>query len=533
MGNLNETGGANWGDAVTTKSSGEVYLDGLSLGFSGMQGLRDEMEDEHLVVGLTLGGVDVVLCALFDGHGGHASSLYARKHLAMSLTRAFDREQAIERALERTSGRGGDEEVVVGVEGTGHTYIEGDEHVAERAKEKEKGHELVVAKALEEALIDLDADLFRTGERRSGATAVAAVISPSHIVIANLGDSRAVFARPSAATAGTTTTAGTAAAVTDALLEGEGVGVEVFDTEDHKPDSPTELLRINNAGGSVSNTSGCARINWSLAMSRSLGDFSYKANEALPPHQQMVSSTPDVTVYERSFRSSSISSSTSIGGGGGSSGGSSSGDSKANSAPVVCCTDTMLVLACDGLWDVCSSAEGVGRVSDVLALGETSVRLIAEELCDWALERGSTDNISCICCLFTDMRDVGTGGVGVGGGEAEVGAGAGGVMGIRAARAERQRHTHSDMYDNVRFMPKLGMAPGSMFDGIDEQDADEDGKVEVVAVAEAEEKEDLSEEAKAEKELALLLAEAHERAEALRKSMPPHLHDSSDSSDEE
>ncbi|WOL06946.1 hypothetical protein Cni_G15681 [Canna indica] len=95
-----------------------------------------------------------------------------------------------------------------------------------------------------------------------GSTAVVAVVGPSHIVVANCGDSRAVLCR-------------------------NGVAVPL--SSDHKPDRPDELQRIEAAGGRVIYWDG-ARVLGVLAMSRAIGD-SY-----LKPY---VIAEPEVTVAER------------------------------------------------------------------------------------------------------------------------------------------------------------------------------------------------------------------------------------------
>ncbi|RDX67025.1 Protein phosphatase 2C 37, partial [Mucuna pruriens] len=96
-----------------------------------------------------------------------------------------------------------------------------------------------------------------------GSTAVVAVITPEKIIVANCGDSRAVFCRNNTA-----------------------IPLSV----DHKPDRPDELLRIEAAGGRVIYWDG-ARVLGVLAMSRAIGD-SY-----LKPY---VISEPEVTITERS-----------------------------------------------------------------------------------------------------------------------------------------------------------------------------------------------------------------------------------------
>jgi protein phosphatase 2C len=77
-----------------------------------------------------------------------------------------------------------------------------------------------------------------------GSTAVVALVSPTHIIVANSGDSRAVLCRGKTA-----------------------VPLSV----DHKPDREDEYARIEAAGGKVINWMG-SRVCGVLAMSRSIGD---------------------------------------------------------------------------------------------------------------------------------------------------------------------------------------------------------------------------------------------------------------------
>ncbi|XP_006645000.1 probable protein phosphatase 2C 9 [Oryza brachyantha] len=104
----------------------------------------------------------------------------------------------------------------------------------------------------------------QTPSRRdhAGSTAVVAVVTPTQVVVANAGDSRAVLSR---------------------------AGVPVALSVDHKPDRPDELERIEAAGGRVIYWDG-ARVLGVLAMSRAIGDGYLK------PY---VTSEPEVTVTER------------------------------------------------------------------------------------------------------------------------------------------------------------------------------------------------------------------------------------------
>ncbi|GLJ53859.1 hypothetical protein SUGI_1150050 [Cryptomeria japonica] len=95
-----------------------------------------------------------------------------------------------------------------------------------------------------------------------GSTAVIAVVSPSEVVIANCGDSRAVLSRG---------------------------GKAIALSNDHKPEQEDEMGRIEAAGGRVIFWNGY-RVAGFLAMSRALGDRFLK---------RYVISEPEVTCTER------------------------------------------------------------------------------------------------------------------------------------------------------------------------------------------------------------------------------------------
>ncbi len=95
------------------------------------------------------------------------------------------------------------------------------------------------------------------GKDTSGCTAVACIMTPKYIICANTGDSRCVM--------------GT-----------NGVAKPLSD--DHKPYNETERKRIEAAGGFVQ----WNRVDGDLAVSRALGDFSYKNRPDLPPKDQKV-----------------------------------------------------------------------------------------------------------------------------------------------------------------------------------------------------------------------------------------------------
>lgn len=79
----------------------------------------------------------------------------------------------------------------------------------------------------------------------TGCTANVLLITPKKYYVANAGDSRSVLCVGNSA---------------------------VALSEDHKPDDPEEVSRIQAAGGYIAN----GRVNGGLNLTRSIGDFSYK-----------------------------------------------------------------------------------------------------------------------------------------------------------------------------------------------------------------------------------------------------------------
>jgi len=187
--------------------------------------------------------------------------------------------------------------------------------------------------AMTKAFLKIDEDLRShqensNGQDSSGCTSVTAIVTPNHIICANAGDSRCVMG-----------TAGVAKPLSD----------------DHKPHGDSEKARILEAGGFVQ----WNRVDGELAVSRALGDFTYK-NIELQPHKQKVSPCPDITIHERTPE------------------------------------DDVLLLACDGLWDVMTTEEAVNTIREIYQSGEQDALKIAEEMLDLSLDKGSKDNISAV-----------------------------------------------------------------------------------------------------------------------------------------
>jgi protein phosphatase 1B len=129
----------------------------------------------------------------------------------------------------------------------------------------------------------------------SGSTAVACLISPTHIYLINCGDSRAIL-------------------VSDNQIK--------ITTIDHKPNNPLETERINNAGGTITDD-GKQILGKELnfCVSRSFGDYQFKSNLEKQPFEQIISAEPDIYIHERSNK------------------------------------DEFIVLASDGIWDVINNQE--------------------------------------------------------------------------------------------------------------------------------------------------------------------------------
>ncbi|HEV2916875.1 MAG TPA: PP2C family protein-serine/threonine phosphatase [Candidatus Babeliales bacterium] len=108
-------------------------------------------------------------------------------------------------------------------------------------------------------------------------------------------------------------------------------GIIQYATEDHKPDKPEEKKRIEDAGGYVTHNQGDApRVNGRLAVARALGDRYLKQEPGV------LIANPDI--YHTKIKK---------------------GD--------------MLIIACDGIWDVLTNQQAVAIVQN--ALKQSSVEL--------------------------------------------------------------------------------------------------------------------------------------------------------------
>lgn len=148
------------------------------------------------------------------------------------------------------------------------------------------------------------------------------------------------------------------------VLVGDAAGRGRCLTRDHKPDLPAERARIEAAGSQVTPGPGVPRVNGDLAMSRAFGDAHHKVAKGRPPEEQAVCAVPDVTV-------------------------------------AACAAGGFVVAACDGVFEGASADAGLSddAVIDVVAAelsGGATPAAAAGRVCDEALRRGSSDNITCV-----------------------------------------------------------------------------------------------------------------------------------------
>lgn len=202
----------------------------LKYGVSAMQGWRTDMEDAH-ICDTEFKWKDWSFFGVFDGHAGSTVSKFCTKHLLECILEECPQSSEAP-SLESIE------------DGLKKGFLKLDEKLLSKVPEIAKG-------------VD-----------KSGTTAVVVMISPTHIIWANCGDSRGLMCRN---------------------------GQLHFATEDHKPFNTDEKQRIEKAGGTVM----MQRVNGTLAVSRALGDFEYKKITEFRPEQQLVSPEPDVTVIPR------------------------------------------------------------------------------------------------------------------------------------------------------------------------------------------------------------------------------------------
>jgi serine/threonine protein phosphatase PrpC len=250
----------------------------------------------------------------------------------------------------------------------------------------------------------------KTADLAGGSTAVFALISHDLIVVANVGDSRAILIQ-SAAPAATGLEEPMKQMAVGESSEGYPATIDEDEpqqatpndsggpkdppqppatgsivialSDDHKPNLPEEEARIQNAGmkvvpitfedeGQEVTIHKVAKTDIDmLAVSRAFGDFEYKSNTTLPPEEQAVTAVPDIRIHSRDQA-----------------------------------TDLYMVLACDGIWDVCENDMVKDFVLDQVEarreISDTVLPEVGDALLRVSLDRGSKDNMSTIVVALSN-----------------------------------------------------------------------------------------------------------------------------------
>ncbi|KAH7836737.1 hypothetical protein Vadar_004967 [Vaccinium darrowii] len=244
--------------------------------FATLQGNRDYQEDRiicDLEMNIHFLGKDgpkevlVGVAGVFDGHGGKEASEMASQNFLdyFFLHVVF---KAYKQAL--SSKRFNSDEA----RNFNSNLLSPDEGIP--LSDEEAMHD-ILKKALLSAIHDIDTKFSREAFKNryvSGSTATVVLLVDGQILVAWLGDSRALLCSKEIKNAlgngGTST----------AVLEAEEV------TRDHHPDRDDERARVEAAGGFV-RTWGVPRVNGILAVSRSIGDVYLKRYGVSPVPEVM------------------------------------------------------------------------------------------------------------------------------------------------------------------------------------------------------------------------------------------------------
>lgn len=174
------------------------------------------------------------------------------------------------------------------------------------------------------------------GGWQDGATAVCVWILGQTVLVANIGDAKAVLARSSTANE-----------------DGNCSLKPIVITREHKAIFPQERARIQKAGGSVGSN---GRLQGRLEVSRAFGDRQFK--------KVGVIATPDVHSFELTDR------------------------------------DRFIILGCDGLWGVFGPSDAVDFVDKQLKDGLSPTAVTRRLVREAVRERRCKDNCTAILIVF-------------------------------------------------------------------------------------------------------------------------------------
>uniref|UniRef100_A0A803Q7A4 protein-serine/threonine phosphatase n=2 Tax=Cannabis sativa TaxID=3483 RepID=A0A803Q7A4_CANSA len=306
------------------------------------QGKKGTNQDAMLFWENFSGRSDTVFCGVFDGHGpyGHMVSKKIRDSLPLILSThweaTFDEQEQEEKEEEEEEEDCNDNE-------HDHNNNNNDESLPLMYPPLKNAF----LKAFK--LMDKELKLHPTIDCFcSGSTAVTLVKQGDHLVLGNVGDSRAVMA----------------------TRDQHDTLIAVQLTVDLKPDLPGEAARIQQCKGRVfalQDEPEVARV-WlpnndspGLAMARAFGDFCLKDFGLI--------SVPDVYYHHLTER------------------------------------DEFIILATDGVWDVLSNKEAVEIVASAPSRATAARALVDCAVRAWKLKYPTSKNDDCaVVCLFLDHK---------------------------------------------------------------------------------------------------------------------------------
>jgi len=218
---------------------------------------------------------------------------------------------------------------------------------------------------------------------QSGTTVTALFVTERTVIIANVGDSRAILSVAASYTP-TTTTTGRSRATTPTT--------PIQLTVDHIASNKDERRRVEDLGGFVESKGGVDRLNGTLVLSRSIGDVHLAEYVSQTPHVIAMTKEEvrDQCRQQRQHHQASDE------------------EDEPNDGLRLIDMPCFIVLASDGLWDVISNQEAVDMVELVIQKFDpnqgneweegVAFQEAAEMLTKEAYARGSTDNIG-VCVV--------------------------------------------------------------------------------------------------------------------------------------
>ncbi|KAG0570157.1 hypothetical protein KC19_6G142700 [Ceratodon purpureus] len=247
----------------------------------------------------------VSLYAVFDGHGGDEASHLASQTLHKRFIYHFYKRvqsslsASLPSEVPEVPSAGARENPGIRTHGSNMFFNSSTSNASRTIAAGELfGHSalgVILKEALAEAISDVESSFSIEAKERglqAGSTACIVLHVDDHLLVASLGDSKALLCPATACSSpADATTSELIDARRRAILERrlkrksgknaivgacEGGSSTIELTRDHRPDREDEKLRVEAAGGFVVDYGGLPRVNGQLAVSRSIGDLELK-----------------------------------------------------------------------------------------------------------------------------------------------------------------------------------------------------------------------------------------------------------------